>query len=109
MSPAAEHMVSSQQAMDAGELAGLPLALNVKTVARLTSMSPDAIYEAIAEDRSPWPVLRVGRVIRIPRAAVLASLGLADSGQADAHGHCGGCQQESAEHGDRDHTPEREE
>ena len=54
----------------------LPLALRVKTVAKLTDMSVDAIYESIAEDRCPWPVLRVGRVIRIPRHAVLASLGL---------------------------------
>lgn len=54
----------------------LPLALDVKTTAALSGMSPDAIYDAINEDRCPWPVLRVGRVIRIPRGAVLASLGL---------------------------------
>ncbi len=69
------------------DLDALPLALPVKTVAALTNMSPDALYEAIQAGRCPWPVLRVGRVIRIPRAAVLESLGLADAG------HCGRCEE----------------
>lgn len=56
----------------------LPLALTVKTTAALTNMSTDAVYESIAAGTCPWPVLRVGRVIRLPRSAVLASIGIVD-------------------------------
>jgi len=93
MSPPAEALDDLASALLAPEeardqlarmLQALPLALRVKTVAVLTDMSVDAIYESIAEDRCPWPVLRVGRVIRIPRSAVLASLGVVD---------CGGCRE----------------
>ena len=56
----------------------LPLALKVKQVAALTNMSTDAIYESISAGTCPWPVLRVGRVIRIPRSAVLAFLGITE-------------------------------
>jgi len=71
-------------------IADLPLALSVKTVAALGDFSTDALYESIAAGKCPWPVLRVGRVIRIPRAAVLASLGIADPQPVDGAG-CGRC------------------
>ena len=59
------------------ELADLPAALTVKQAASLANVSTDALYEAIAADRCPWRVLRIGRTIRLSRAEVLASLGLA--------------------------------
>jgi len=61
--------------LDPATIAELPLALKVKQLAELTGFSPDALYESIAAGTLPWPVLRVGRAIRIPRSAVLASLG----------------------------------
>jgi len=64
----------------------LPAALSVKDFAALMNTSVDAAYEAIAAGRFPFPVLRIGRVIRIPRAAVLESLGLAG---ADCGHKCG--------------------
>jgi excisionase family DNA binding protein len=66
---------------DEPRLADLPLALDVKTTARLTGVSPDAIYEAVSAGTCPWPAFRVGRTIRIPREAVLASLGLKADGE----------------------------
>ena len=56
----------------------LPAALTVKQVAWLWNCSVDAIYEAIARGDCPVPVLRIGRVIRLPRAAVLGAIGLAE-------------------------------
>ena len=64
-------------------LEDLPLALSVKTAAALADVSTDALYESIAAGTCPWPVLRVGRAIRIPRAAVLASLGIGAEGSRD--------------------------
>jgi len=78
------------------EVDDLPLALSVKTVARLADVSTDSVYEAIAAGTCPWPVLRVGRTIRIPRASVLASLRLdvgteqpPGAGEPGAHCACG--------------------
>ena len=48
----------------------LPPALTVKQTARLWSCSVDVIYEAIARSDCPCPSPH-GRVIRLPRAAVL--------------------------------------
>ncbi len=59
----------------------LPAALTVAQVAALANVSTDALYEAIQAGTCPWPVLRVGRAIRIPRAAVLASLSLTPPGE----------------------------
>jgi len=62
--------------MGVRELEDLPAALTVKQAAALANVSTDALYEAIAAGTCPWPVLRIGRTIRLPRAAVLASLAL---------------------------------
>jgi excisionase family DNA binding protein len=64
--------------MRAPDLDALPLALTVKQAARLAEVDPSTLYDAIARDDCPWPVLRLGRAIRIPRAAVLESLGLGE-------------------------------
>ena len=53
----------------------LPAALTVKQTARLWNCSVDTIYEAI------------GRVIRLPRAAVLGAIGLSD-GEPGSAWHC---------------------
>ena len=62
----------------AEELPPAPLPLTVKQTARLWNCSPDAIYEAIQRGDCPVPVLRIGRVIRLPRASVFGAIGLAD-------------------------------
>ncbi len=58
------------------DLTDLPPALNVKRAAALLCVSSDSLYDAIRAGQSPVPVLRVGRTIRIPTAAVLAALGV---------------------------------
>ena len=65
----------------------LPQALTVKQTARLWNCSPDVIYESIARDACPVPVLRIGRVIRLSRAAVLGAIGLND-GEPGCPCHC---------------------
>ena len=63
------------------DLAALPRALTVKQTAELANANPATLYDAIAAGTLPWPVLRIGRAIRIPKSAVLASLGLATPDQ----------------------------
>jgi hypothetical protein len=56
------------------ELDELPLVLSVPRAAELMGMSTHAAYERIKKDAWPTPVIRFGRVIRIPTAALLALL-----------------------------------
>ena len=60
------------------DLEDLPPVLPVKVAAQIVHVSADTLYEAIRTGACPWPVLRIGRTIRIPTAAVLASLGVGD-------------------------------
>lgn len=56
-------------------VADLPAALTVKQTARLWNCSAAAIYDSIQRGDCPVPVLRIGRVIRLPRSAVLEAIG----------------------------------
>ena len=55
---------------------GLPPTLSVPEAAAWTGSCADAIYDVIREGTAPFPVLRVGRSIRIPTAALLRALGV---------------------------------
>jgi hypothetical protein len=71
------------------ELDELPLVLSVPRAAALMGMSKHSAYQRIKKDLWPTPVIRFGRVIRIPTAPVVALLCLDDlpreTGEA-AHG-----------------------
>lgn len=58
-----------------------PLPLTVRQTARLWNCSPDVIYESIQRGDLPVPVLRIGRAIRLPRAAVFAAIGATEGEQ----------------------------
>jgi len=60
------------------DLAELPPALTVAQVAPLLNVNTSTLYDAIAAGEAPFPVLKLGRAIRIPRAAVLRALALDD-------------------------------
>lgn len=64
----------SQRRPTAGDLDALPLVLTVSAAADLMSMSTHTAYERITKDAWPTPVIRFGRVIRIPTAPLLALL-----------------------------------
>lgn len=66
-------------AADPLDLSTLPRALDVKTTARLWNCSPDALYDMIARGECPVPVLRIGKLIRLPRAAVLTVIGCSEA------------------------------
>ncbi len=55
------------------DLADLPPALDVGTVAELLGVSRWLVYEAVK--RGQIPALHVGRTVRVPRRAVLELLG----------------------------------
>lgn len=65
------------------DLHGLPPVLTVEEAARFMRISRGAAYEAVRTHEIPS--IRVGRTIRVPRAALLALLGEAPAGQNAGH------------------------
>lgn len=61
------------------DLHGLPPVLTVDELARFMRISRGAAYEAIRANEIPH--IRIGRTIRVPRAALLALLGEAPASE----------------------------
>ncbi len=60
------------------ELFALPAVVDVPTAAGALGMGKTAAYELIRCGSWPTPVLRLGKLIRIPTAPLLALLGIDD-------------------------------
>jgi predicted DNA-binding transcriptional regulator AlpA len=54
----------------------LPPVLDLPTAARLLGIGRTAAYQLVKQDQWPTPVIRIGRLIRIPTAPLLAILGI---------------------------------
>ena len=52
-----------------------PATVTVKQTAELLGVSSDCVYEAAARGTLPFPILRLGRTLRVPVAPLLAALG----------------------------------
>lgn len=63
------------------ELSALPAVVDVPTAAQALGVGKTAAYELIKCGAWPTPVLRVGKLIRIPTAPILALLGLTPEGE----------------------------
>jgi predicted DNA-binding transcriptional regulator AlpA len=50
--------------------------LDVPTAARLLGIGRTAAYQLVKQDQWPTPVIRIGRLIRVPTAPLLALLGV---------------------------------
>ncbi len=59
------------------ELTALPAVVDVPTAAQALGLGKTAAYELIRCGDWPTPVLRLGKLIRIPTAPLLALLGIA--------------------------------
>ncbi len=59
-----------------GSLEQLPPVLDLPTAAQLLGVGRTAAYQLVRENQWPTPVIRVGRLIRIPTAPLLALLGV---------------------------------
>lgn len=54
----------------------LPPTIDLLTAAALLGIGRTAAYRLVREDRWPTPVVRAGRLIRVPTAPLLAAIGL---------------------------------
>lgn len=64
--------------MTEDEVRALPVAVDLPTAARALGLGRTAAYELVRRGAWPTPVLRLGRLIKVPRAALLTLLGLTD-------------------------------
>ena len=62
--------------MNREELTALPAVIDVSTAAEALGLSRTAAYELIRTGAWPTPVFRLGRLIRVPTAPMLALLGV---------------------------------
>jgi len=60
----------------ADELRALPAVVDLPTAARALGLGRSAAYELVRLGAWPTPVLRLGRLIRVPSAPLLELLGL---------------------------------
>lgn len=71
-------MPTRRVAMTEDEVRALPVAVDLPTAARALGLGRTAAYELERSGTWPTPVLRLGRLIKVPRAPLLALLGLTD-------------------------------
>lgn len=62
--------------MTADEIKSLPATVDLPTAARALGLGRSAAYELVRTGAWPTPVLRLGRLIKIPSAPLAALLGL---------------------------------
>ena len=65
-------------AMTREELLSLPAVIDVPTAAQVLGIGRAAAYELVRTGRWPTPVLRLGRLIKIPTAPLLQIVGVAE-------------------------------
>ena len=62
--------------MTAEEVRALPAVVDLTTAAQALGLGRSAAYELVRTGAWPTPVLRLGRLIKVPSAPLIALLGL---------------------------------
>lgn len=62
------------------DVRSLPVVVDLPTAARVLGIGRTCAYELVRSGQWPTPVIRLGRLIRVPTAALLATVGVTDSG-----------------------------
>jgi hypothetical protein len=62
--------------MSPSELRALPAVVDVPTAARALGLGKSAAYQLVRSGAWPTPLLRLGKVIRVPTAPLLDLLGV---------------------------------
>ncbi len=68
--------------MSPEDVRSLPVVVDLPTAAKALGVGRYVAYEMVRQDKWPTPVIRVGRHIRVPRAALLEVLGIVDNPNA---------------------------
>jgi hypothetical protein len=63
----------------ADDIRSWPVTVDITTAGRAFGIGRDQAYRLAREGAFPVPVLRLGRYLRVSRAAVMAALGIIDA------------------------------
>jgi len=74
--------VETADLMASNDVHDLPPVIDLPSAARLLGIGRTAAYELVRANAWPTPVLRIGRLIRIPSAPLLDLLGIPADGRA---------------------------
>lgn len=69
-------MISTSLQLTAEQIRTLPTVVDVPTAAAILGVGRTAAYELIRTNRWPTPVLRMGKLIRVPTAPLLTLVGV---------------------------------
>lgn len=58
------------------DVSGLPPVLDLPTAAHLLGVGRSSAYELVRRGEWPTPILRLGKLIRVPKAPLLALIGI---------------------------------
>jgi hypothetical protein len=67
---------SESRVPSVAEILAWPVTVDIPTAGRAWGIGRDQAYQLAREGRFPVPVLRIGRCLRVSRAAVLHALGI---------------------------------
>lgn len=67
--------------MTSADLSDLPPVLDLRTAARLLGVGRTCAYELVRRGEWPTPVLRVGKLIRVPKAPLLDLICVSEDGR----------------------------
>ena len=67
------------------EIRSWPVTVDVQMAGRAFGIGRDQAYRLAREGQFPVPVLRLGRYLRVTRAAVLDALGITDAAPASSN------------------------
>jgi hypothetical protein len=70
--------------MTPAEVLALPAVVDVPTAARVLGIGETLAYGLVRRDAFPCEVLRLGRLLRVPRSGLLEVLGIPDTREAGA-------------------------
>ncbi len=73
--------------MTADEVRALPAVVDLATAARVLGVGRSAAYELVRTGTWPTPVLRLGRLIKVPSAPLVELIGLSARHAAPVAGH----------------------
>jgi predicted DNA-binding transcriptional regulator AlpA len=76
MTADAAHEYDAGRRLSLDDLASLPPTLDLLTAAQILGIGRTAAYALVRDGRWPTPVIRAGRLIRVPTAPLLQLLGL---------------------------------
>lgn len=75
-------MAAAREVPTATDILNWPVTVDVPTAGRCFGLGRDVSYDLARTGQFPTPVLRLGRSLRVTRAALLGALGVADSASA---------------------------